>query len=163
MAVADRQNGSVADIRFGASGIASTSAPTVAEVSALTAIECGVVDGPDTPRSGSQIDLSALCDEVDRQKAGNISEGPITATLYREFDGTDAYWALFDDATAGSQHLVICRSGFTGGTPTVADVVDVFTVEVMARSEVAPARNESQRFTVELAIIESVRDAAVAA
>ena len=163
MAVADRQNGTVVDVSFGASGIADTSAPTVAEVAALTSIECGIVDGPDVPRSGSQIDLSALCDEVDRQKAGNISEGPITATLYREFDGTDAYWALFDDATSGAQHLVICRAGFTSGTPTATDVVDVFTVEVMSRSEQAPTRADAQRFNVELAVIESQRDVAIVA
>lgn len=163
MAAADRQNGSVADIRFGSSGIASTTAPTAAEVTALTAIECGIVDGPDAPRSGSQIDISGLCDTSDRNKAGNISNGPITITLWREFDGTDAYWTLFDDATAGTQHLVVARNGFTGGTPTAADVADVYTVEVMSRAPSAPVRNEAQRFTVELSIIQVDFDSVVAA
>lgn len=163
MAATDRQNGSVADIVFGSAGITSTTAPTVAELGALTAIECGIVDGPDAPRSGSTIDISGLCDTEDRYKAGNLNNGPITITLWREFDGTDVYWTLFDDATAGTQHLCIARGGFTGGTPTAADVVDVYTVEVMARTPSSPVRNEAQRFTVELAVTQIDFDAVVAA
>jgi len=163
MAATDRQNGSVADIAFGSAGITSTTAPTVAEIGALTDIECAIVDGPDANRSGSTIDISGLCDTDDRYKAGNITNDPITITLWREFDGTDTYWTLFDDATAGTQHLVIARQGWTSGTPTAADVCDVYTVEVMKRSPMAPARNEAQRFEVELAVTQVDFDAVVAA
>ena len=163
MAATDRQNGSVADIAFGAAGITSTTAPSAAEINALTRIECGIVDGPTTPRSGSTIDISGLCDTEDRYKAGNLNNGPITITLWREFDGTDAYWTLFDDATAGTQHLVIARGGFAGATAAAAGVVDVYTVEVMKREPSSPARNEAQRFEVELAVTQVDFDSVAAA
>lgn len=164
MAATDRKNGSVADIVFGSGTIANTAAPTAAELGTLTDIECGIVDGPDTPRSGSTIDISGLCDTEDRYKAGNISNDPITITLWREFDGTDAYWTLFDDATAGTQYLVIARDGWaTTSTPTAADVCDVYTVEMMKRQPSAPARNEAQRFMVELAVTAVDFDSVVAA
>lgn len=163
MAVTDRQNGSVADIHFGSSGISDTTGPTAAEVAALTKIDCGIVDGPETPSQGSEIDISGLCDTRSRKKAGNTDDGPITITLWREFDGTDAYWALFDPATTGTQHLVIARAGFTSGTATAGDTCDVYTVEVMKREPSAPVRNEGQRFTVELSVTQTDEDATVAA
>ena len=163
MAAADRVNGSVVDIVFGSSGISDTSAPTAAELGALTDIECGIVDGPDAQRRGSTIDISALCDTDDRMKAGNITNEPITLTLYREGDGTDAFWTLFDDSTTGTQHLAVARFGWTAtGTPTATDVCDVYTVEVMKRSPMSPVRNEAQRFEVELAVIQVDFDAVVA-
>lgn len=162
MAVADRLNGLFADIAFGSSSV-TVGAPTVAEIAALTRIECAIIDGPTTPRNGSTIDISGLCDEETRMKAGTTENAPITVTLWREFDGTDAYWTLFDDATAGSQYLVMARGGFTGGTPTAADNVDVYTVEVMKREPSSPVRNEGQRFAVELAVIQVDFDSTVAA
>ena len=164
MAATDRQNGSVVDAVFGASAIVSTTAPTAAELGALTDIECGIVSGPDTPRNGSTIDISGLCDEENRKKAGPTDNGDITITLWREFDGTDAFWTLFDDATQGTQYLVIARGGWTTtGTPTAADICDVYTVEVMSREPGAPVRGEAQRFTVMLAVTQVDFDAVVAA
>ena len=167
MAVADRLNGLFADIAFGSGAISDTTAPTVAEIGALTRIECAIVDGPETPRSGSTIDISGLCDTETRQKAGITTNEPVTLTVWREFDGTDAYWTLFDDATAGSQHLVICRAGFTGAgdpaAPLATDIVDVYEVEVMKREPSAPVRNEGQRCMVELAVIQTDFDGVVAA
>lgn len=162
MAVADRLNGLFADVAFGSSTV-TVAAPTVAEIGALTRIECAIVDGPETPRSGSTIDISGLCDTETRMKAGIVTNDPISVTLWREFDGTDAYWTLFDDATAGTQYLVICREGFTAGTPTAADNVDVYSVEVMKREPSSPVRNEGQRFAVELAVIQVDFDSTVAA
>lgn len=162
MAVADRLNGLYADIAFGSSSV-TVAAPTVAEITALTRIECGIVDGPATPRNGSTIDISGLCDTETRMKAGTLENAPVTITLWREFDGTDEFWTLFDDATAGTQYLVICREGFTAGTPTAADNVDVYSLEIMKREPSAPVRNEGQRFAVELAVIQVDFDSTVAA
>lgn len=162
MAAADRVNGNVADIAFGPT-LTSTTSPSAAEVDAMVRIECGLVDGPNTPRNGSTIDLTALCDEQSRQKRGTIENAPITATLYREDDGTDAYWAAFDDATASNQYLIVSRFGFASGTPAATDVADVYTVQVMKREPSTPVRNEAQRFMVELAVIDVQYDAVLAA
>ena len=167
MAQADRQNGIVFDAAFGSSTVTVT-APTVAQIDALTRIECGLIDGPNAPRTGSTVDLTALCDQESSQKAGAIENGPITATLYREFDGTDAYWALFDDTTDPNptQYLVTCPRGFNSGgdgTVTAGDVVDVYTVQVMKREAVGPVRGDGQRFMTELAVIATNFDVTVAA
>lgn len=166
MAVTDRINGLYADIAFGATSV-TVAAPTVAEIGALTRIECAIVDGPNTPRTGSTIDLTALCDTETRQRAATITNDPITATLYREMGvegaGTDAYWTLFDDATSGTQYLVIGRGGFTAGTAAAGDIVDVYTVEMMKREAMAPVRGDAQRFNVELAVTQVDHDVTVAA
>jgi len=168
MAVADRINGLYVDVVFGASAVVDLSAPTVAELTTgKTLIECAIVEGPATPRTGTTIDITGLCDTKSRMKAGTIQNDPITMTIWREPGiegaGTDAYWTLFDDATSGSQFLGIARSGFTSGAPTAGDIVDMFEVEVMSREASAPVRGEAQRFVVTLAVIDDNYDAVVAA
>jgi len=166
MAVTDRINGLYADIAFGATSV-TVAAPTAAEIAALTRIECAIVDGPSTPRSGSTIDITGLCDTETRMKAATITNDPITATLWRETGiegaGSDAYWTLFDDATAGTQYLVIGRSGFTSDVATAGDLVDVYTVEMMKREPSAPVRGEGQRFSIEMAVTQVDFDSVVAA
>ena len=156
MAKTDRRNASVADIRFGAGGVADTSAPTVSEVTTLTAIECGLIDGLDTPRSGSGITIHGLCDLESSEIAGRITNDPITGMCFLEFDtGYGSFWDLFDDTQVPNptQHLVVCPPGFTSGTVTAGDTVDVYTVQVSARSRTL-ADEESQRFEFELRVIE---------
>lgn len=164
MAAGDRLNGNQVDVAFGAGAIASLAAPTAAEAGALTPIECAIVDGPATPQSGSTIDLTALCDTSSRQKAGLLTNNPITITLFREPNTTDPEWVLFDPATTGSQHLLIARGGWaTTDTPTLADKCEAYEVEVMKRESSTPVNNEASRFMVELAVISVEQDAVIAA
>lgn len=166
MAITDRRTGSVFDAAFGSSSV-TVAAPTVAEIEALDRIECYIVDTIDTPRSGSTTDISALCERETFNIAATIENGDITATLWREFDGTDTAWALFDDSAnpPTTNYLVVCRGGFTGtaGAPLAADDVDVYTVQVVSRSPVGPDKTEGQRFEVTLAVTAVTFDAAVAA
>lgn len=164
MAKEDRRIGSVADIAFGSTGIADVTAPTAAEVAALTRIECGLVESIDTPRTGNTTDISSLCERETFHIASTVDNAPITGMGWREFDGTDEYWTAFDDTAVPpvTQHLVMCRGGFTSGTPTAGDIVDVYTVQVMHREAVGPNKTEAQRFSFSLAVSNVESDVAIA-
>jgi hypothetical protein len=156
MAITDRRTGSVVDMAFGSTTV-TVSAPTVAQVNALTRIECFVVDTLDAPRTGSTTDISSLCQRETYNIATTVENGNITATFWREFDGTDTAWALFDDTAnpPTNQTLVICRGGFSGaaGIAATGNDVDVYTVQVVSRSPVGPMKTEGQRFEVTMAVV----------
>ncbi len=157
MAITDRKLGSVADIKYGVSTV-TTTAPTVAQVTALTSIECGIIgDTFDIPRSGATADISSLCQRETFNIAAAITNGDITADLWREFDATDVYWTLFNDTAASpvNGYLVVCSKGFSGalGVPAVTDKVDVYTCQVVSRATKAPNKTEGQRFTVTLSVV----------
>lgn len=166
MAKTDRRTGSVVDMAFGSSAL-TVSAPTVAQINALTRIECYTVDTVDTPRSGSTTDISALCERETFNIAATIENGDITGTFWREFDGTDAAWALFDDSAVPpeTQYLVVCRGGFSGaaGVAASGNIVDVYTVQVVSRSPMAPTKTDGQRFEVTMSVVAVVFDEVVAA
>ena len=100
--------GSAADIAFGASGIATVTAPTVAEVNALTRIECDIVGGGQvtTPRTGNTQDISSLCDTENYEVPTTIVNGRIQIPFFRYLgDGiTDVGWDLFDDSAVSLLH-----------------------------------------------------------
>jgi len=155
VAITDRRTGSVADIAFGSTTVTVT-APTVAQVNALTRIECYIVDTIDTPRTGSTTDISSLCQRETFNIAATVTNGDVSATLWREFDGTDTAWTLFDDSANPpvTSYLVMCRAGFSGvaGIAATGDVVDVYTVQVVSRSPVGPVKGDGQRFETTLAV-----------
>lgn len=164
MAIEDRRTGSVFDAAFGSSAV-TVSAPTVAQINALTRIECYIVDTLDAPRTGSTTDISALCSRETFNIAATITNGDISATFWREFDGTDTAWALFDDSAnpPTNQTLVVCRGGFSGaaGIAATGDDVDVYSVQVVSRSPVGPLKGDGQRFEVVMAVTGVVFDETV--
>jgi hypothetical protein len=165
MAITDRRTGSVVDIAFGSSTVTVT-APTVAQVNALTRVECFIVDGPETPRSGSTTDISSLCERETYNIATTITNGDITMTLWREFAATEPIWTLFDDSAnpPTTQYLIICRGGFSGaaGIAATGNKVDVYTVQTVSRQNVGPNKEEGQRFEVTLAVVATNIDKVVA-
>ena len=166
MAIEDRRTGSVFDAAFGSTTV-TASAPTVSEINALTRIECYIVDTLDAPRSGSTTDISALCQRETFNIAATITNDDITATMWREFDGTDAAWTLFDDSANPpvNAKLVVCRGGFSGaaGIAASGDDVDVYSVQVVSRSPVGPTKTDGQRFEVVMAVTAVEFDVTVAA
>ena len=153
MAKADRRDNAVSRYLFGPTGIADVNAPTVAELTALTDITCGIVNQMTTDRSGSQVDIAGLCDMESAEIAGRIQNEPAAGELFREV-GTDDYWTLFDDQADPNpvQHLVVARFGFTSGTITAGDLVDVYTVQVGVRSPIGGPNGDPITFAVELPI-----------
>jgi hypothetical protein len=155
----DIKVGSVADIAFGSSGVADVTAPTVAEINALTRIECDIVGNEpvSTPRSGNVIDISSLCDRENYELPTTIVNGRIRIPFFRYLgDGvTDVAWDLFDDSAnpPTEQHLAIARYGFAGATAAADDVIDLYTVMVIVRGEMDIAKENDQRGFVELSVL----------
>jgi len=155
-----RRLGSVADIAFGSTGIADPTAPTAAEVNALTRIECDIVgaDSVETPRTGSGARIEGLCEMESAEIAALITNGAITGQGYQHFvDGSltaNDFFILMDDTAvpATTQHLVICRGGFAAATAAATDVVDVYTVQVSARAAIGPRQSAAQMFSFELRV-----------
>ena len=166
MPITDRQTGSTVDIAFGSSAV-TAGAPTVAQVNALTRLECFIVDSMDTPRSGTTTDISGLCERETYNIAATIENGDIGMTMWREFDGTDAAWTAMDDSAnpPTTASLVVCRAGFTGtaGIADTGDVTDIYTVQVVSRAAVGPAKADGQRFEATLAVVGVEFDVAVLA
>lgn len=156
MAFTDRRNGTVADYAIGSSTV-TVAAPTAAQVNALTRIEDGLIDGVSRGRSGSGVPIHALSDRETSEIAGRITNEPITGMCYFEDDGTDTYWAAFDDSASPStvQYLVVCQYGFTNSTATANDIVDVYTVHVSHRSPETETADDAQRFNFELRVIDT--------
>jgi hypothetical protein len=161
-AKAARQLGSRADIAFGAAGIAVVTAPTAAEVNALTRIEDQIAGSStlETPRTGSGARIEGLSEIETAEVAGLITNGAITGSAFQHFTAGDAtandIFIVFDDSAvpATTQHLVVCRGGFSGASGVAAadDVVDVYTVQVSARNPIGPPQGEAQMFSFELRV-----------
>lgn len=166
---ADRKLGNIADWAFGTPIAADPTAPTVAEVNALTRIECDIVgsDTIETPRTGSGVRIEGLCDLESSEIAGLITNGPIVGQGFRHFDGTDGFYVLMDDTTdpTPTQTLIGCRAGFSGaaGIAAAGDVVDVFEVQVSARNAIGPRQNDAQMFGFELRVLRAEYNVTVAA
>ena len=156
--------GAVVDLAFGTPVIADLSAPTVAEVTALTRFECWVAgDAPvTTPRSGNTTDLSSLCDVNSFLTPTTVLNDVIQFMCWRYLlpaggTGPDDAWNLFDDSANPkvAQDLVIARGGFSGaGTPEVpaaGDIVDVYRTKIIVRAPEDIERESGQMFRVELA------------
>lgn len=161
-AKAARQLGSIADIAFGADAIADVTAPTLAEVNALTRIELQIAGSStvETPRSGSGARIEGLAEIETAEIAGLVTNGPITGSAFQHFiqgdETANDIFILFDDSAvpAATQHLIICRGGFSGeaGVAAADDVVDVYTVQVSARNPIGPPQSEAQMFSFELRV-----------
>jgi len=157
MAITDRKTGSVADVAL-APTVSDTTGPTVAEITAGTRLETYIVgDGISTPRSGATTDISSLAERETYNIATTITNGDITMSLWREFDGTDAAWTALDDSAdpPTTQYLIVARGGFSGaaGAPVATDECDVYTVQVVSRSPSPPNKNDGQSFEATLAVV----------
>lgn len=176
---ANRRLGSVADIAFGATGIADLTAPTVAEINALERIECDIA-GSDTieaNRTGSRARIEGLCEIESAEITAFITNGPIQGQGFRHFANPDAtpaeklaadtFWNLMDDTALPpvTQHMVMARGGFSGaaGIAAEGDVVDVYEVQVSARGPIGPRQTTAQMFSFELSVLSVQFSVAVAA
>ena len=153
MAISDRRTGSVEDVVL-VTTLASTTAPSAAEINAGTRLEPYMIGGLDRPRSGNVADVSAINDRENYSIPASIDNGPLSAMMWREFDGTDTAWAACDDTTnpPPTRYLVVAAGGFAGATAAADDVVDVYTVQISARESEAAEKDEAQRFRATWAV-----------
>jgi hypothetical protein len=131
--------------------IADPAAMTAAEGNAGTFLTLFLADGGlATPLDGSIVDAADMSSAFNKTASGTYGGQPLTAEFFRD-DAADTAWTTLARTTTG--FLVISRFGLaTPGTFAIADVVDVWQIEVVSRNPVDVARNEMQRFTVECAV-----------
>lgn len=131
--------------------IANYNAPTTAELNAGTFLTSYLGDGGiSTPLDGSLVDTADMSSKYNKTIAGTYGGQPVTLEFFRDDTADDAWTAL---PRGTKTHIVIARFGLaTPGTFAVADVVDVWPIEVITRNPMDVVRNEAQKFTVECGV-----------
>ncbi len=143
--------------------IASMIAPTVAELTAGTALGPFMPrDGLDTPQEGETADNSDITSRYNKTSRGNYGGQPITLTLFRdEVAADDDAWTALPRGTSG--YVVVRRFGGSTTAWAASQKVEVFAIEVISRAMAPPAANENQRFVATCAVPQEPVDGTVAA
>lgn len=132
----------------GLSGIADTSAPTLAEIAAGTDIT-EFLQSLDTPLEGEAVPSMDLSSAYRKTVAGPFG-GEITAVMYREdVEADDIAFPLFPRNTTG--FLVIRRFGGSTVAFAAGNDVEVWPARVITRSPAAAESAVVQAFTVNFA------------
>lgn len=140
--------------------IASTAAPTTAELNAGVALESFVTaDGWNASTSTDDVDNSALSSTQNTVLAGRRTDS-IELTFKQQGKGNPP-WTTFAGNPVG---YLVRRSGVTASTAWAASQkVTVYTVQAGYRDEKAPAKNELEKFAVDFKITGAVVDNATTA
>lgn len=141
---------------YWATTVASTSAPTAANITAATKLIH--VTNYDTPSSEAEVDVSDIDSLYDTGVVGTTKAGPITLTIKRD-DGTDTMWTLFNTPrTAG----FLIKS--FNGVASVGAKVEVYPGQYGQRRPSGFAKNAVQTFDIAVYVTSAPNlDAVVAA
>lgn len=129
--------------------IADPAAPTVAEIGAGTDIT-PFMSSLDTPLDGNAVDASDLSSAFNKTVAGKFG-GNVNAEMYRDDTADDAF-DLFPRNTTG--FIVIRRFGGSDTAEASGDLVDVWNLRVITRSDVALDDESVQAFTANFAALD---------
>lgn len=131
--------------------ISSVAAPTTTELNAGTVIS-DEMQSLDTPLDGEAVPSPDLSSAFRKTVAGTFG-GEATGEFYRDDDGTDAMWVLFDRGDVG--YIVIRRFGGSATAWTAADKVEVWNTRVITKSPATMSADGSvQMFTVNFATLD---------
>lgn len=131
--------------------ISSTAAPTVTELDAGTVIS-DELQSLDTPLDGEAVPSPDLSSAFRKTVAGTFG-GEATGEFYRDDDGTDAMWVLFNRNDTG--YIVIRRFGGSDTAYANADKVEVWQTRVITKSPAQMSADGSvQMFTVNFATLD---------
>lgn len=145
------------DVRF-ALTIANPTSPTVAEITGAVDLT-GFIVTLDASTTGNTLPTPSFASLFETSISGTVT-ATFTAEFYRD-DENDLAWDTLPRGTNG--YMLVSRFGYTGGTPTAGDPVEVWPLRLTARSATALTNNEVQRFGIEAAIPEvPAEDATVA-
>lgn len=126
---------------YWATTVASTAAPTAANITAATLIPS--ITNYAMPMSEAEVDYSDIDSMYDTSGVGTTKAGPITLTIKRDDTDEADTWDLFGvPRTAG----FLIRSPF--GPAIAASKVEVFPVQVGQRRPASYGRNTAQMFDV---------------
>lgn len=126
---------------YWATTVASTTAPTVANINAATLIP--VITNYDTPSSEAEVDTSTVNSTYDTSVVGTSKAGPITLTIQRDDTSETNTWGLFVFRTTG----YLIKSPF-GLANSAGKKVEVYTVQTGQRRPGGYSRNAVQDFQV---------------
>lgn len=141
---------------YWADTVASTAAPTVANISAATLIPN--VTSFDTPSSEAEVDTSDIDTTYDTSVVGTNKAGPITLTIKRDNTSETQGWDLFTFRDTG--YLIFSRFG----AAAASSKVEVYPAQVGQRRPSSYARNAVQTFDVSFYVTDEPElDAVVAA
>jgi hypothetical protein len=144
--------------------IASTSAPTVAELTAGTALEGHITpDGLSTAFDTAAVDQSSLGSTFDSEAAGRRK--PNISITYKRYTAAGAETGAESTLVYRAEgFLVVRRTKAASVAWTAADPVEVYIVQCGQPNPNNPAPNETQKATVTLfSTADPVLDATVAA
>jgi hypothetical protein len=132
--------------------VAIPTAPTSTELNLGVDLTGFCVGDLDLPFEGSTADAADLSSRFNKTISGDYGGQAGSNTFHKEkVLGDDTAWTTLPRDTAG-YFAVAWRGLATPGTFAIADVVDLWPIEVMARAIAGQARNTSTRFVVNLAI-----------
>lgn len=136
-------------------------APTVANVTSATDVT-GLLISITATSTGNTVPTPTL-DSLFETNIPGTSAAQFSADFYRD-DEDDTAWELFPRGTVG--YFIISRFGGTGvdRKPAATDKVEVWPVQITARSAGPLTSNTAQTFTITGAVpVEPAEDAVVAA
>ena len=144
--------------------VADITAPTEGEIEAGVHLTPFLVRGSLNRPAGGQTAGAADVDSAYNKTQAGTFGGDMTAQFYRD-DAADTAWDALARLETG--FIVVAPYGYDGTTlsdPDGGEAVEVYPVEVADRSPNAAAENETQKFTVTLAVTDAPeQDATVAA
>lgn len=140
--------------------ISNAGAPTVAELNAGVALESLITaDGLDTPTTSDRVDNSSLASTQNTELIGRRTDQP--TLTFKQQGKTAAPWTTFAGKPSG---YLVRRTGVAASTAwTASQKVTVMPVQAGYRNELAAAKNEVEKFSVDFAVTGEVRDDATVA
>lgn len=135
---------------------ASLSALKISDITAGTLISPWLTrDGLKTPTSGTTSDAADIQSAFNKVVPGTWGGDTHELTFFRDDDeDNDVAWETFLRLTEG--YLVVFRAGHGGGVnaaaPSIGDICQVYTAQVISQAPIDTADNATDKFTVMLAI-----------
>ena len=142
----------VVEVYFGIGAIADYTAPTSAELNALTDVTGDCRGVPSIPDTGNTADSSDLSSKFNKRNAASHGGDDLSLDLYRD-DTTDTSYDLLLRGSSG--HFAVAWDGIaTPGTWAIGDNAWVYPVEIISRGMGVPGRDEDEFFTCLAAIFD---------
>ncbi|MBB1154000.1 hypothetical protein H4281_12730 [Amycolatopsis sp. DR6-1] len=125
--------------------IANIAAPTAAELTAGTSLECLIMaDGLDISTDESAVQASKLCDTVDAEQPGRSKTTIQLTCVRKDVPAEDVAWTLLQRDLTG--YLAVRRGVAHDTAFATGDKVEIYPVKFGARRPQKPEANGVEKF-----------------
>lgn len=131
--------------------IANTALPTVAELTAGSAVDLScfiTADGLDVKGDTASVDNTALCSTDDTEEPGRVKYDLKLTCKRKDTSGTDVAWNTLTDRALGN--LVLRRGPAVATAFAIGQSVEVYPARCGRPTMMAPEKNSVQKFEVQL-------------